>query len=514
MPRALLSVFDKTDLVRFATELTQLGWDLVASGGTERALNEAGLMVTPVEQLTSLPHMLGGRVKTLHPAIHAGILSRNTEEDLQTLEEFGYAPIEMVVCNLYPFQETVTRQSTTLQDAIEQIDIGGVTLLRAAAKNFFHNTVICDPEDYNLVLASLKVSGEVELALRRNLAVKAFAHTRDYDTAIHAFLSVGTTSLMNAVTDELPGQLSLGVQKVENLRYGENPHQEAAYYSRQSTDGPLGGTLLHGKELSYNNLLDIDTGWRAITSFYDATVVLIKHTNPIGIASGQTLAEACKHAIETNPSSTSGSVIVTNRPIDSDFLTAMGTLMVEAIAAPNFEPTARETLQQTRPNCHLLQIPFPFDGSELEIRSVHRGILVQRANTGDPEGVTLKIVTVRAPTEKELQTLQFAWQIVRHVHTNGVVIATDNQTISIAGGLNDRFDAVKLAIEKADKKVNGAVMALDAFLPSAEILQYTAEAGIKAIIQPGGSIRDTEVINAANQSDIAMLFTGIRHYRH
>ena len=269
MPRALFSVYDKTDLTRFASELIQIGWDLVASGGTEKALRESGLPVTPVEQLTGLPHMLGGRVKTLHPAIHAGILARNNSEDLDTLARHGYAPIAMVVCNLYPFQETVARQSATLQDAIEQIDIGGVTLLRAAAKNFFHSTVVCDPQDYTSVIASLKAAGEVELAMRRNLAIKAFALTRDYDTAIHAFLSIGTTSLMSAITDVLPGQISLGVQKVETLKYGENPHQEAAYYSRQSTDGPFGGSVISGAKLSYTNIRDIDVVWRVLSSFTD-----------------------------------------------------------------------------------------------------------------------------------------------------------------------------------------------------------------------------------------------------
>lgn len=514
MPRALLSVYDKTDLVRFATALVEKGWDLVASGGTERALRDAGLAVVTVEQLTGMPPMLGGRVKTLHPAIHAGILARDNESDMKTLEEFSYAPIGMVVCNLYPFQETVAQPGTTLQDAIEQIDIGGVTLLRAAAKNFFYTTPICDPEDYTRVLASLRAGGDIELALRRNLAVKAFAHTRDYDTAIHAFLSRGTTSMMPAVTNELPGQISLGVQKVETLRYGENPHQEAAYYSRQSTDGPFGGELLHGKQLSYNNILDVDAAWRVASSFSDATVAIVKHMTPIGIATGESPAAAYPRAFASDPVSAFGCVMAVNRPIEEDFVDALGTLFIEVIAAPAFSDTARTLLATKRKNCRLVQIAHPYDGSDLEIRSVHRGILVQHVDMGDPEGAVLKTVTSRLPTEDELQGLLFAWKAVQHVKSNGIVLAVPGSTIGIGGGLPSRLDAVKLAVEKAGDRAQGAVLASDAFFPFADAVEIAAEAGVTAMIQPGGSIRDAEVISAADRANMAMVFTGTRHFRH
>ena len=384
MPRALLSPYDKTGLVEFATTLSELGWDLVASGGTERVLREAGLDVIPVSRLTGLPEMLGGRVKTLHPAVHAGILARGTEEDLEDLTSFGYAPINMVVCNLYPFRETVSQAGVTLQDAIEQIDIGGVTLLRAAAKNFLNVVVLCDYNDYAKVAAELKATAEVNLATRRTLAVKAFAHTRDYDTAIHAYLSADIAP--NLTQDALPQKLSLGMQQVDVLRYGENPHQVAAYYSRTGTEGPFGGEMVGGqKQLSYNNYLDIDAAWRSVSSFDDPTVVIVKHLTPIGIASASTLAEAYPMANEADPLSAYGSVVAVNREVDLAFVESLGSVFTEAVAAPDFSPQALERFAQKRKNCRLVQIPRPFEGLDLEFRTVHGGVLVQRADTGDPE---------------------------------------------------------------------------------------------------------------------------------
>ena len=514
MPRALLSVYDKTGLLDFARTLIELGWDLVASGGTQKLIEEAGLPVTPVEQLTGVPEILGGRVKTLHPAIHAGILTRNTEEDIQTLSEFGFAPISIVVSNLYPFQETVSQTGITMQDAIEQIDIGGVTLLRAAAKNFFHCTVLCDPADYGKVIASLRGSGEIDIAQRRNFSVKAFAHTRDYDTAIHAFLSQGTNTGMAAVVDELPSQLSLGMQRVETLRYGENPHQQAAFYSRQSTDGPFGGTILGGKKLSYNNILDLDAAWRAVGTFSDPTVVIVKHLTPTGIASATTLPEAFPPALASDPVSAFGGVMAVNRQVDDTFVEALGALFIEAIAAPSFTESAQETLNTKRKNCRLVQIPFPYDGSDLEIRTVHRGVLVQRTDMGDPEGTVIKTVTNRAPTDEEMKALRFAWNAVQHVKSNAIVLAKPGRTVGVGGGLPSRVDAVKLAVNKAGDETKGSALASDAFFPFADGIEEAVSAGVTAIIQPGGSIRDSEVIEAANKAGIAMVFTGTRHFRH
>jgi phosphoribosylaminoimidazolecarboxamide formyltransferase/IMP cyclohydrolase len=514
MPRALLSVYDKTGLVEFATSLRDLGWDLVASGGTEKTLRAAGLEVTPVEQLTNVPEMLGGRVKTLHPAIHAGIMARDRDDDMNDLAEHGYAPITIIACNLYPFQQTVAQKGISLQDAIEQIDIGGVTLLRAAAKNFFRTVAACDPADYARILAALKASGDVELALRRSLAVKAFAHTRDYDTAIHAFLAEGTMSGLTAVTDELPQRLSIAMQKVETLRYGENPHQVAAYYSRNGNEGPLGGTLLHGKALSYTNVLDIDAAWRAASSFDEPAVVIVKHLTPCGIATGSTLAEAFPKALASDPLSAFGCAMAVNREVNDAFVESLGSLLIDDLAAPAFTPSALSLLSQKRKNCRLLQIPHPYDGAELEIRAVHRGVLVQRADVGDPEGTLMKTVTNRAPTPEEMRAMQFAWKAMQHVKSNAIVIAVEGATLGIGGGVTSRVDAAKLAVTKAGERAKGAVMASDGLIPFADGLEAVAEAGVTAVIQPGGSIRDSEVIEAANRYNIAMVFTGVRHFRH
>ncbi|NWG15118.1 MAG: bifunctional phosphoribosylaminoimidazolecarboxamide formyltransferase/IMP cyclohydrolase [Chloroflexi bacterium] len=513
MPRALFSVYDKTNLVKFASALVEMGWDIVATGGTEQLLRSSSIPAIPVETLTGMPEMLSGRVKTLHPAIHAGILARDKPEDLLSLQQFGYAPINMVVCNLYPFQETVSQIGISLQDAIEQIDIGGVTLLRAAAKNFFHVVVICDPEDYVKVVAELKATGVVDLAIRRKLAVKAFAHTRDYDTAIHAFLSQDVVPSLTPT--DLPQHLSLGMQQVEVLRYGENPHQTAAYYSRVARSGPLGGSLLGGnKQLSYNNILDLDAAWRAVSSFAEPTAVIVKHLNPIGVASAPTLSEAFPLALASDQVSAFGGVIAVNRPIDEAFVNALGSLFVEAIAAPGFSAAAQAQLQASRKNCRLLNVPQPFTGNELELRSVLGGVLVQSADTGDPESTMLKTVTERTPTIEELEMLQFAWKVVQHVRSNAIVLAGVRATVGIGGGLPSRVDAVRLAIAKAGERAAGAVMASDAFFPFADGVQAAAEAGVTAVIQPGGSIRDKEAIQVANEAGMAMVFTGVRHFRH
>jgi phosphoribosylaminoimidazolecarboxamide formyltransferase / IMP cyclohydrolase len=513
MPRALLSVYDKTNLVEFATTLIDLGWDLVASGGTEKTLRDAGLMVTSISQLTNMPEILGGRVKTLHPAVHAGILARDTVEDIAQLGAQGYAPINMVVCNLYPFQETVSKKGITLQDAIEQIDIGGVTLLRAAAKNFFHVITICDVNDYAQITAELRDTVEVDLATRRNLAVKAFAHTRDYDTAIHAYLS--TDAVPSLAADTLPQHLSLGMQQTAALRYGENPHQAAAYYSRISDSGPLGGEFVGGeKQLSYNNYLDLDAAWRAVSSYEESTVAIVKHLTPIGIASGSSLAEAYPLALAADPVSAFGSVIAANRTVDADLVEALGSVFTEAIAAPDFTEEAQEMLASKRKNCRLVRIPRPFDGVDYEVRSVHGGLLVQCADLGDPEGTPLKSVTNRKPTQEEFAALRYAWKAVQHVKSNAIVIAHSQAVVGVGGGLPSRVDAVKLAITKAGDRAQGAALASDAFFPFADGIESAAAAGITAVIQPGGSIRDAEVIEAANQANIAMVFTGIRHFRH
>jgi len=513
MPRALISVSDKTGVVEFASALLQLGWDLVASGGTERALQEANLRVAPVQQLTGMPEMLGGRVKTLHPAIHAGILARDRGEDLSEITEHNYAPINMVVCNLYPFQETVSKVGVPLQDATEQIDIGGVTLLRAGAKNFFRVVTICDPSDYQRVLAALRAAGEVDLAMRRDLAVKAFTHTRNYDTAIQAYLSQQSAPAAED-RSELPEHFALALYGAQQLRYGENPHQSATYYSHQAAQAPLGAKQLGGKQLSYNNILDLDAAWRAISSFDQPTVVIFKHLTPTGIATGETLAAALQPALDSDPVSAFGGIIAVNRPVDDAFVDTLGSLFVEAIAAPGFISEAIDKLSGSRKNCRLLQILQPYNNSALDIRSVHHGILIQRLDTGDPDGTLMKTVTDRTPTVEELEALEFAWKAVMHVKSNAIVLGKANRTVGIGGGLPSRVDAVQLAVAKAGDEAQGAVMASDAFFPFPDGIELAVQAGVTAVIQPGGSIRDTQVIHAANQAGMAMVFTGTRHFRH
>jgi len=514
MPRALLSVHDKTGLIEFASGLIDHGYDLVASGGSERALRASQLTVTSVEQLTGVPELLGGRVKTLHPAVHAGILARDVDDDFEELRHAGYAPINMVVCNLYPFQETVSNIATTLQDAIELIDIGGVTLLRAAAKNFLRVIVVTEPGDYGLILEALKNNGQIDLAMRRDFAVKAFALTRDYDTAIHAFLSQDSAPIHAASETDLPENLSIGARRASVLRYGENPHQTAAYYSRSPRPDPFGGTVLGGKTLSYNNILDLDAAWRAASMFTDPAVVIVKHLNPVGIATNAALAEAFADALASDPVSAFGGVIAVNRTVDDAFVDALGALFVEAIAAPGFTASAQALLSDKRKNCRLIQIPAFYDGRELEIRSVFRGWLVQTADIGDPDGTTYTTVTQRTPSAFEVNALRFAWQAVSHVKSNAIVIANDHTTLGIGGGLPSRVDAVQVALNKAGERARGAVLASDAFFPFPDGLQAAIDAGVTAVIQPGGSIRDNEVIEAANSADIAMVFTGVRHFRH
>lgn len=514
MPRALISVYDKTGLIEFASQLVDLGWELVASGGTETALVNAGLSVTPVNQLTGLPEMLGGRVKTLHPAIHAGILVRDTESDLSELQEHNFAPINMVIVNLYPFQQTIAKPNVTLQDAIEQIDIGGVALLRAAAKNFFRVLTVSDTNDYQRVIAALKASGEADLALRRELAVKAFAVTRDYDTAIHAYLAQDTSTTSPDIDFSLPEHISLAVHKVENLRYGENPHQSAGYYSRQATEVPFGAKQLGGKQLSYNNILDTDAAWRAVSSFTRPTVVIVKHLTPTGIASGDTITSAYPAALQSDPVSAFGGIIAVNRTVDETFVEALGSLFAEVIAAPEFTPQAVVLLNESRKNCRLLQIPTPHDGNAFDIRSVHRGMLIQQYDTGDPDGTVFRTVTERAPSAEEMEALQFTWRCVQHVKSNAIVLGKNNHTVGVGGGLPSRVDAVELAVKKAGEHAQGAVLASDAFFPFPDGIEVAAQAGITAVIQPGGSIRDAKVIEAANELGLAMVFTSTRHFRH
>jgi len=516
--RALLSVSDKTGLVEFAQGLADLGVELVSTGGTARALREAGLAVQAVEEVTGFPEILDGRVKTLHPAIHGGILARREPTHLAELAAHGIASIDLVAVNLYPFAQTIARPDVTLAEAVEQIDIGGVALLRAAAKNFAAVTVLCDPADYPLVLAELRQRGNVSLPTRQRLALKAFRHTAGYDAAIANYL----TSQFEA-DEPFPAELLLRLWRVQNLRYGENPHQQAALYGLAPEATPLGGRLLQGKPLSYNNLLDLDAAWRAVSDFSAPTVVIVKHNNPCGVASADTLAEAFPQALASDPVSAFGSVIAVNRPFDEATAQALGELFVEAIAAPGFTADARALLAR-RARCRLLEIdlseergerrdlpplPSPLSPLRWELRSVRQGVLLQEPDVlGEEEW---RVVSGRQPTAEERESLEFAWRVVRHVRSNAIVLARGKATVGVGAGQMSRVDAVRLAVIKAGERAAGAVLASDAFFPFPDGVE---EAGVTAIVQPGGSVRDDQVIAAADAAGMAMLFTGRRHFRH
>ncbi|MFW5941632.1 MAG: bifunctional phosphoribosylaminoimidazolecarboxamide formyltransferase/IMP cyclohydrolase, partial [Chloroflexota bacterium] len=497
-----------------------LGWELIASGGTARHLRAADLDVVDVGEVTGAPEMLEGRVKTLHPAIHAGILARDSAADRQELEAHDLAPIDLVVCNLYPFRETVAQPEISLREAVEQIDVGGVTLLRAAAKNFDRVTVLSDPADYHTVLEELGQQDRVSDETRRALALKAFRHTRDYDEAIAQYLAPTADPLQEST--DLPHTLRLELAQIETLRYGENPHQPAGLYATDPAAGPLGGELLQGKPLSYNNLLDLDAAWRAAVAFDQPAVVIVKHLSPCGIAiHPRLLARAFPAALESDPVSAFGGVIGVNRPVEEAFAHAVGQadLFVEAIIAPAFSPEAQTWFAEHKKNCRLLALPDVDLAQDealnrFDLRAVRAGYLLQAHDVGDPPGAEWRAVSKRAPTAEELEALTFAWRAISHVTSNAIVFAAPDRTVGIGGGLPSRVDAVRLAAQKAGDRARGAVMASDAFFPFPDGLEVAADAGVTAVIQPGGSVRDEIVIAAADKRDMAMIFTGVRHFRH
>lgn len=499
MPKALLSVYDKTGLVEFATSLHQLGWELIASGGTAQALSESGLPVTEVSRYTGSPEILGGRVKTLHPAIHGGILSRSTEEDRAQLALEGWSEIDLVVVNLYPFEETIARAGVTLAEAIEKIDIGGVALMRGAAKNFMRVAIVCEPVDYEDVLRALEQGG-LDEAQRRSLAVKAFASTAHYDQAIYAYLS---------------GDACLTIQAypVQELRYGENGHQTAALYGYAPGAGPLGGRILQGKALSYNNLLDLDAAWRTAVGFSEPAIAIVKHLSPCGVAANEKLVLAYQQALASDPVSAFGSVIACNRTVDGETAATMGDLFVECIIAPGFSEEALQSLAGKK-NCRLVEMPDLEIEPAYELRSIVRGILRQRVDVGDPEGTEWTVVTKRAPSAAEWEALRFAWKVVQQVKSNAIVFARGSATVGIGGGQPNRVDCVHIAAQRAGDKARGAVMASDAFFPFADGVEAAAGYGITAVIQPGGSVRDEDSIAAADAAGMAMVMTGVRHFRH
>jgi phosphoribosylaminoimidazolecarboxamide formyltransferase/IMP cyclohydrolase len=506
---------DKTGLVPLGQRLVQLGWHLLASGGTARALRQASLPVQDVAEVTGFPEILGGRVKTLHPAIHAGLLARDTPEDRAQMEELGLRFIDLVACNLYPFSETVASPGVSLAEATEQIDIGGVTLLRAAAKNAARVTVLVDSADYEPTVEELAAHGRILLSTRRKLAYKAFAHTAAYDEAIRSFLA--QRGFSESEPDALPPTLNVQLAFGQELRYGENPHQSAAFYRRPEVSGPLGGVLLQGKPLSYNNFLDIDAAWRIVESFDAPTLAIIKHTNACGLATAQSLAEAFAPALAGDPVSAFGSIISANREFDGATARQLGDLFVECVVAPAFTEEAREILA-SRSSLRLVAFGESSSANEWEFRSVRGGALLQQRDLVADDPLTWRVATESHPTDRQRDALSFAWTAVGHVKSNAILLARqDGAVMSVAGvgaGQMSRVDATRLAIWKAQDRAEGAVLASDAFFPFADSIELAVEAGVEAIVQPGGSIRDEEVIAACNRLGVPMLMTGRRHFRH
>lgn len=506
MQRALLSVYDKSGLLDLARILAAQRVELVASGGTARALTQAGLSCTPVEDVTHFPEMLGGRVKTLHPAIHGGILARRIPQHLADLRKHGMQPFDLVVCNLYPFTRTVARPDVTEAEAIEEIDIGGVTLLRAAAKNFEAVTVLCDPQDYLTVALHVEKGEAVPAETQRHLALKAFRHTAAYDAAIAAWLGRQTEG-----ADAFPAVLTLSAELAQVLRYGENPHQRAGFY-RWPDAGRVLSQLSGEKEMSYNNYVDLDAAWGMAQEFERPTVAIIKHTNPCGLASADSLVEAYQLALAADPVSAYGSVIAVNRPLDLATVEAIGSLFVEVLAAPAFEPEASKALKRKK-NLRVLEVKaeanFPF-----AMRTVHGGLLVQTPDDAIEPASSWQVVTQRQPSEAEWAALDFAWRACKHVKSNAIVFTTANEVVGVGAGQMSRVDSVRLASQKAGERAKGAVVGSDAFFPFPDGVEAAAAAGCTAVVQPGGSMRDAETIAAADRLGLAMCFTGVRHFKH
>jgi phosphoribosylaminoimidazolecarboxamide formyltransferase/IMP cyclohydrolase len=534
--RALISVSDKTGIVELGAGLTDLGWEILSTGGTARALQQAGIAVTPVDSVTGFPEMMEGRVKTLHPAIHGGLLAdRSKAEHMEQLAGQGFSPIDLVVVNLYPFAATIAKPGCTLEDAIENIDIGGPSMIRSAAKNHSSVTVVTGPEDYAGVLEELRSSGDTSLATRRRLAQKAYAHTGAYDANIAAYLS---RQLEEPAADgALPARLELAWEKVQDLRYGENPHQKAAFYADPVRSEPSAASArqLHGKELSFINLLDMDAALELVKEFDDPAVSIIKHTNPCGCGVGETLASAYEKARDGElppfnpPGSRFGGIIACNRPIDAETaeLIIAPKSYYECIIAPGFSAEALELFRTRKiwgENVRLMEIdPLPPHASlagsvsgaaALDFKRIVGGLLVQQRDLRETTADDLNVVTERAPTPAELADLLFAWKVVRHVKSNAIVLAKDRQLIGQGGGQTNRAQASELAVAMAGYRAEGAVCASDAYFPMPDGPEALAKSGVKAIIQPGGSKGDADTIAVCNQHGVAMVFTGVRHFRH
>ncbi len=509
--RALLSVYDKTGIVELGRGLADLGYEIISTGGTLAALREAGVPVTSVSEVTGFPEILDGRVKTLHPHVHGGLLARRGDAaHMATLDERGIAPIDVVAVNLYPFAATVARDDVALADALENIDIGGPSMIRAAAKNFPGVVVLTDPADFASVLADMR-AGDVSLERRRELAAKAFAHTAAYDSIVAEYLR----------GEDWPRQFAVAGELAQVLRYGENPRQRGAAYRRPRAGKPATGVLdaeqLAGKELSFNNLLDADAAWSAVQGFANPAVSIVKHTIPCGLAQRDALTDAFTEALAGDPVSAFGGIVALNRPVDGETARRMAEIFFEVVIAPGFADEALDRLGRKKA-LRLLRMPVGSVNSRPEgdwdVRPIAGGLLVQTPDTEADVPATWRVVTERAPDEREYADLLMAWHAVRHVKSNAIVLARDGAVIGVGSGQPNRVESVRIAVAKASARSAGSVLASDAFFPFADGVETAIAAGVTAVVQPGGSVRDEEVIAAANRSNVAMLFTGTRHFRH
>ncbi len=512
--RALISVSDKRGVVDFAKSLIDLGFEIISSSGTARVLKENGVPVIEVSQITGFPEIMDGRVKTLHPKIHGGLLAvRDNPEYMKQLEEQGIQPIDVVAINLYPFEETV-KKGADLDEIIENIDIGGPAMVRASAKNHKFVTIIVDPEDYDFVIDEIKEKGETSLETRRKLALKAFRHTAFYDSVISSVLNEKFD-----INEKFPEELSIPVRKKTSLRYGENPHQEASLYvSPVEYQGfsVSESEVLHGKEMSYNNFLDVEAAVNLVKEFEETACVIVKHNNPCGVAISETQEKAYKEALARDPKSAFGGIVAFNKPVNIETAKALTEIFLEVVVAPDFEEDAFSFLTGKKKNLRLVKIKnFDKKPIGLDYRRISGGLLVQ-----DRDLKLYKewnVVTKRKPTDKEVEDLLFALKVVKHVKSNSVVIAKDKATVGIGPGQTSRVDSLETAVKKAKEfgfSTEGAVLASEAFFPFRDSIDEAAKHGIKAIVQPGGSIRDPEVIEAADEHGIAMIFTGMRHFKH
>jgi len=519
--RALISVFDKTGIVEFAKRLAALKIEILSTGGTAKLLREAGVSVRDVSDFTGWPEMLGGRVKTLHPKVHGGLLFRrkNTEDQKQAAEH-GIAPIDLVVVNLYPFEATAAKAGLAAEELIENIDIGGPTMLRSAAKNFESVTVVTDPEDFERVAKELESSGDTTLATRLELARKVFATISRYDGMITTELERLAAASGNISLEEkpvLPERVHLALRRQQELRYGENPHQAAALYvpEGRKPEGLAAAKQLQGKELSYNNFVDLEAARSLAGEFSNPAVVIIKHNNPCGTAEQGTLREAYLKALACDPVSAFGGVLAFNRIVDAATAEEVAKLFVECIAAPGFDEKSK-AIFAAKKNLRLLELP---PGGleperELQLKRILGGMLVQQPDLGEIQESELRTVTKRAPTAEELHTMRFAWKVAKHVKSNAIVFAKDGATLGVGAGQMSRVDSVKIAVMKAQSTLAGSVVASDAFFPFPDGVEEAAKAGATAVIQPGGSVRDADVIAAADRLGLAMVFTGMRHFLH